>query len=101
MDPYGALSGTEAVKSPSVIAPAVELNWSALLMVMMAVPGVVTLKSADAPGMVVVKSLSVKQRGVVGEGQVDAADVLAGAERDRQAGGARGGHVDRLADSPG
>ena len=54
-------------------------------MVMMAVPGVVTLKSANAPGMEVVKPLSVKQRGVVEEGQVDPADVLAGAEGDRQA----------------
>ncbi len=42
----------------------VELNGLALLMVMMAVPGVVTLNSAEAPGMEVVKSLSVKRSGL-------------------------------------
>ena len=46
LDPYGALLGTVAVKSPRVIDPAVELNCVALLIVMMAVPGVVTLKTA-------------------------------------------------------
>ena len=85
------------MKSPSVMAPAVELNCVALLIVMMAVPGVDTLKSGRRAGDGRGEAAQRQQRGVVEQGQVDAADVLAGAERDRQARGGRGGDVDRLA----
>ena len=97
LDPYGALSGTEAVRSPRVIDPADELNCAGLLIGDDGRAGGGHVEERHGAGDRRGETAQRQERGVVEQGEVDPAHVLAGAERDRQARGARGGNVDRLA----
>ena len=62
-DAYSAVSGTLATKRPNSIGPGVELNSSALLMVIRIRPGAIRLYADEEPAAVPTNSVTFNKAG--------------------------------------